>query len=162
MTREPRCITLAGLFASGVQDVHLVWAVYEESGRPPHHVRALLRNFTALGSRIHTHTVGPELWLWKGEGRCNPEAAVQFASTAVLQHVTAAETCSRVIELPSCAALHITVFEAAHTAPCLPPQLCVGFAGPAPNCTQGKIAYSLPASPGCADSRGPAQHCAHT
>ena len=56
-------ITLAGLFASGVQDVHLVWAVYDESGRPPHHVRALLRNFTALGSRIHTHMVGPELWL---------------------------------------------------------------------------------------------------
>ena len=159
-------ITLAGLFASGVQDVHLVWAVYDESGRPPHHVRALLRNFTALGSRIHTHMVGPELWLWKGEGRCNPEAAVLCASTAVLQHIAAAETCSKVcvglpssaalhvtvfeavcIGLPSSAALHITVFEAVHTAPCQPPQLCAGFAGPAPDCMQGETPYSLPASP---------------
>lgn len=61
--------TLAALSASGVQDLHLVWAVFEETRRPPHKIRALLRNFTASGMHIRTHMVGPELWLWKGEDR---------------------------------------------------------------------------------------------
>ncbi|KAK9827276.1 hypothetical protein WJX81_006940 [Elliptochloris bilobata] len=57
--------TLAGLYGPGVQDVHLVWSVYNETGRPPPVVRALLRNFTAAGMKILTHVV----WLWKTEER---------------------------------------------------------------------------------------------
>ena len=54
-------ITLAGLYGGGVHDVHIAWGRFEESGRPPAHVSAVLRHF--LG-RVHLHMMPRELWRW--------------------------------------------------------------------------------------------------
>ena len=58
--------TLAGLFGAGVHDVHVAWGRFEESGRPPAHVSAVLRHFVGSGlGRVHLHMMPRELWRWR-------------------------------------------------------------------------------------------------
>ena len=58
-------ITLAGLYGGGVHDVQFAWGHFEESGRLPAHVSAVLRQF--LG-RVHLHMMPRELWHWYTPG----------------------------------------------------------------------------------------------
>ena len=61
--------TLAGLFGSGVHEVHVTWGRYEESGRPPAHVSAVLKHFVGSGlGRVHLHMMPRELWHWYRPG----------------------------------------------------------------------------------------------
>ena len=58
-------VTLAGLFGAGVHDVHVTWGRFEESGRPPAHVSAVLRGYQGSGlGRVHLHMMPRELWRW--------------------------------------------------------------------------------------------------
>ena len=61
--------TLAGLFGAGVHEVHVAWGRFEESGRPPSHVSAVLRHFVGSGlGRVHLHMMPRELWHWHVPG----------------------------------------------------------------------------------------------
>ena len=61
--------TLAGLFSGGVHDVQLTWGRFEEGGRLPEDVSALLRGFESSGlGRVHTHLMSRELWHWYRPG----------------------------------------------------------------------------------------------
>ena len=65
--------TLSGLLNSGVQDIQLTYGHFEESGRLPAHLSAVLENLQAGQQnkrRVHVHIMGRELWLWKKGGRC--------------------------------------------------------------------------------------------
>lgn len=65
--------TLSGLLNSGVHDIQLTYGHFEESGRLPAHLSAVVENLQAGQHNkrsVHVHVMGRELWLWKKGGRC--------------------------------------------------------------------------------------------